>query len=114
MFHKLMHGLTGSFFQGSEGENGINLSETRGVGIRIEKLNKSFNGNHVLKDIDLEIRAGETFSIIGPSGTGKSVLLKHIIRLETPDSGEIFIDDVPIFSTKDKKVVRNYRFSMVF
>ncbi|HLO25325.1 MAG TPA: ABC transporter ATP-binding protein [Geobacteraceae bacterium] len=114
MFHKLMHGLTGSFFHGNESETGINLSETRGVGIRIEKLNKSFNGNHVLKDVDLEIRAGETFSIIGASGTGKSVLLKHIIKLETPDSGEIFIDDVPIFSTKDKTDVKNYRFSMVF
>lgn len=114
MFHKLMHGLTGSFFQGNESETRINLSETRGVGIRIEKLNKSFNGNHVLKDVDLEIRAGETFSIIGASGTGKSVLLKHIIKLETPDSGEIFIDDVPIFSTKDKTDVKNYRFSMVF
>ena len=113
-FHKLMHGLTGSFFQSSENGQGINLTETRGVGIRIEKLNKSFNGNHVLKDVDLEIRAGETFSIIGPSGTGKSVLLKHIIKLETPDSGEIFIDEAPIFSAKDKSFGRNYRFSMVF
>ncbi len=113
-FHKLMHGLTGSFFHGSESDAGINLSETRGVGIRIEKLNKSFNGNHVLKDVDLEIKAGETFSIIGPSGTGKSVLLKHIIKLETPDSGEIFIDDMPLFGAKDKTVARNYRFSMVF
>src|SRR5512136_1248979 len=109
MFHKLMHGLTGSFFQGSEGENGINLSETRGVGIRIEKLNKSFNGNHVLKDIDLEIRAGETFSIIGPSGTGKSILLRHIIGLETADSGTILIDGKPLDARP-----HHYRSSMVF
>ncbi len=115
MFHKLMHGLTGSFFHpGSEPECRINLEETRGVGIRIEKLNKSFGEHHVLKDVDLEIHPGETFSIIGPSGTGKSVLLKHIIKLETPDSGEIFIDDVPIFQEKNKSMGRDYRFSMVF
>jgi phospholipid/cholesterol/gamma-HCH transport system ATP-binding protein len=109
-----MHGLTGSFFHSGDSEPGIDLEETRGVGVKIEKLNKSYGGNHVLKDVDLEIYAGETFSIIGPSGTGKSVLLKHIIKLETPDSGEIYIDDTPIFRPKDKKVVRNYRFSMVF
>jgi phospholipid/cholesterol/gamma-HCH transport system ATP-binding protein len=114
MFHKLMHGLTGSFFHSGEHEVRINLAETRGVGIRIKKLNKSFGSNHVLKDLDLEIRAGETFSIIGPSGTGKSVLLKHIIKLETPDSGEIYIDDVPIFQTKEKILGKDYRFSMVF
>jgi phospholipid/cholesterol/gamma-HCH transport system ATP-binding protein len=113
-FHKLMHGLTGSFFYSGDSESGINLAETRGVGIRIEKLNKSYGDNHVLKDLDLEIFAGETFSIIGPSGTGKSVLLKHVIKLETPDSGEIYIDDVPVFRTKDKNVGKDYRFSMVF
>ncbi|HEY6871098.1 MAG TPA: ABC transporter ATP-binding protein [Geobacteraceae bacterium] len=114
MFHKLMHGLTGSFFHGSEPDCRVNLNETRGVGVRTEKLNKSFGDNHVLKDIDLEIHAGETFSIIGPSGTGKSVLLKHIIKLETPDSGEIYIDDTPIFQSKEKTIGRDYRFSMVF
>lgn len=114
MFHKLMHGLTGSFFHGGEPECRVNLEETRGVGIRIEKLNKYFGDNHVLKDVDLEIAAGETFSIIGPSGTGKSVLLKHIIKLETPDSGEIYIDDTPLFQPKSRAIARDYRFSMVF
>jgi phospholipid/cholesterol/gamma-HCH transport system ATP-binding protein len=113
-FHKLMHGLTGTFFHGSDSVPAINLAETRGVSIRIEKLNKSFGDNHVLKDIDLEIFPGETFSIIGPSGTGKSVLLKHIIKLETPDSGEIYIDNVPIFTRKEKTAGPDHRFSMVF
>jgi phospholipid/cholesterol/gamma-HCH transport system ATP-binding protein len=113
-FHKLMHGLAGSFFHGGDSTPAINLAETRGVGIRIEKLNKSFGANHVLKDVDLEIFPGETFSIIGPSGTGKSVLLKHIIKLETPDSGEIYIDNVPIFTNKEKLVGLDHRFSMVF
>ena len=94
MFEKLKHGLSGSFFH--QGNNlPVDLHDTRGVGIRIEKLNKYFGDNHVLKDIDLEIFPGETFSIIGPSGTGKSVLLKHIINLEAPDSGDIYIDGIP-------------------
>lgn len=114
LFNKLMHGLTGSFFNNhDESECNVNLNDTRGVGIRIVKLNKYYGENHVLRDVDLEIIAGETFSIIGPSGTGKSVLLKHIVKLETPDSGEIYIDGYPIFSG-NKGEAHNYRYSMVF
>lgn len=111
---KVMHGLTQPFFV-KKNDVGCNasLSETRGVGIRIEKLNKFFGDKHVLKDIDLEIFSGETFSIIGPSGTGKSVLLKHIIKLEEPDSGEIFIDNHPVFSPSENEPP-TYRYSMVF
>ena len=83
--------------------------QSRGVTVCIEKLNKSFGGNHVLKDVDLDVRAGETFSIIGPSGTGKSILLRHIIGLETADSGRILINGEPF-----EKLPRGYRSSMVF
>lgn len=113
VFHKLMHGLSASIFHEDNEECSVKLNETRGVEIKVEKLNKYFGTNHVLKDIELDIHAGETFSIIGPSGTGKSVLLKHIVKLETPDSGEIFIDGFPIFS-KEKSTGRDYRYSMVF
>lgn len=109
---KLTHGFTASILDG--GECRANYEDSHGVSIRIEKLNKSFDGNHVLKDIDLEIRPGETFSIIGPSGTGKSVLLKHIVRLEKPDSGKIFIDGHDIYEGAREKVERDYRYSMVF
>lgn len=111
---KMMHGLTQPLFTKHEHtESTINLHETRGVGIRIEKLNKFFGDKHVLKDIDLEIFSGETFSIIGPSGTGKSVLLKHIVKLESPDSGEVYIDNHPVFNPSDDEPP-NYRYSMVF
>jgi phospholipid/cholesterol/gamma-HCH transport system ATP-binding protein len=111
---KVMHGLTRPLFVHHEHNDcRVNLQETRGVSIRIEKLNKFFGNKHVLKDIDLEIFSGETFSIIGPSGTGKSVLLKHIVKLEQPDSGEIFIDDHPIFNPATAEPP-NYRYSMVF
>lgn len=114
MFEKLKHGLSASFFHPDNGHRPIDLLDTRGVGIRIEQLNKYFGPAHVLKDVSLEIFAGETFCIIGPSGTGKSVLLKHIVKLETPDSGEIYIDEMPIFSPSPQPAGRDYRYSMVF
>ncbi len=88
--------------------------EPRGVGVRIEHLNKSFNGSKVLKDINLDIEAGETFCIIGPSGTGKSVLLKHVVRLLDPDSGRVLIDGHDIYDDAAKGIKRNFRYSMVF
>ncbi|OHB27290.1 MAG: ABC transporter ATP-binding protein [Desulfuromonadaceae bacterium GWC2_58_13] len=91
-----------------------NYEDSRGVSLRIENLNKSFDGNHVLRGINLDIQAGETFSIIGPSGTGKSVLLKHIVKLISPDSGTIFIDGQDIFAPDADKTPKNYRYSMVF
>lgn len=86
---------------------------TTGVSVRIEHLGKSFGDHRVLNDINLDIRAGETFSIIGPSGTGKSILLRHIIRLETPDSGQIYVNELPIFFTTPPQS-HSYRSSMVF
>ncbi|HEU0265556.1 MAG TPA: ABC transporter ATP-binding protein [Geobacterales bacterium] len=110
-----MHGLAGSIFATDEGPDcRVNLRETRGVSIRIDKLNKSFGGNQVLKEIDLDIHAGETFAIIGPSGTGKSVLLKHIVKLVEPDSGQIYIDSHPIFGDQQPTTPIDYRYSMVF
>ncbi|MBM3220994.1 MAG: ABC transporter ATP-binding protein [Candidatus Rokubacteria bacterium] len=64
--------------------------------IRVEGLTKSFGGNRVLRGVDLEVPKGSITIIIGRSGGGKSVLLKHLIGLLRPDSGRIFIDDVDI------------------
>ncbi|HWI41954.1 MAG TPA: ABC transporter ATP-binding protein [Verrucomicrobiae bacterium] len=110
-FQKLRHGLVGSVF--GDHDCAIDLKETRGVGIRIDGVNKSFGDHHVLKDVDLEILPGETFSIIGPSGTGKSVLLKLMVKLETPDGGDIFIDGAPLFSA-GRQAPASFRYSMVF
>jgi phospholipid/cholesterol/gamma-HCH transport system ATP-binding protein len=112
--HKVLHGLAGSIFQSGESEACKNLRETRAVGIRIEHINKFFGDNHVLKDINLRINPGETFSIIGPSGTGKSVLLKLIVKLITPDGGQIYIDDRPVFGEVENNGANDYRYSMVF
>lgn len=114
LVQKITHGLVGYVFHADEGESGIDLRDTSPVGIRIVRINKSFGSKHVLKDVDLEIRPGETFSIIGPSGTGKSLLLKLIVKLDTPDNGEIFINDVPVFGENVGEKERDYRYSMVF
>jgi len=60
--------------------------------IRINNIHKSFLGNRVLRGVNLEIKEGETITIIGGSGCGKSVLLKHIVGLLKPEVGEIEVD----------------------
>lgn len=92
----------------------IDLSATRGVGIRIDGISKSFGEHHVLKDLSLEIFPGETFSIIGPSGSGKSLLLKMLIGLEMPDSGGISIDNQMVATAAHQSGSVSYRSSMVF
>ncbi|HUG41814.1 MAG TPA: ATP-binding cassette domain-containing protein [Longimicrobiales bacterium] len=57
---------------------------------------KSFAGEDVLRGVDLTVREGETLVLLGPSGTGKSVLLKHAIGLLTPDRGEVVVDGTSI------------------
>ncbi len=74
-------------------------------------LRKSFNGEPVLKGLNFDVARGEIFVIMGPSGSGKSVLLKHIIGLETPDEGEILIEGQPIQSPE---VMERYRLAMLF
>ncbi|MCK4906995.1 MAG: ABC transporter ATP-binding protein [Spirochaetes bacterium] len=72
------------------------------VKISIRNIKKDLGGKSVLKDVNLDIFSGETLVIIGQSGCGKSVLLKHIVGLFTPDAGEIFIDSEPITTLRGK------------
>ncbi len=62
-------------------------------GVTVDHLTKKFGHTTVLKDISLEVRPGEIFCIMGPSGSGKSVLLKHIAGLELPTSGSVRIGE---------------------
>ncbi|HOE68072.1 MAG TPA: ABC transporter ATP-binding protein [Candidatus Omnitrophota bacterium] len=66
--------------------------------IEIKNVHKWFGANHVLRGVDLEIQKGETLVIIGRSGCGKSVLLKHIIAILEPDEGDIRIDGRSMFA----------------
>jgi phospholipid/cholesterol/gamma-HCH transport system ATP-binding protein len=82
-----------------------------GVSLQVRGLRKSFDGQEVLKGIDFEVKPGEIFVIMGPSGSGKSVLLKHLIGLEPPDAGEILINGESIESPE---IADKYRLAMVF
>lgn len=81
------------------------------MSVAVRDLHKSFNGDEVLKGISFDVKPGETFVIMGPSGSGKSVLLKHIIGLEEPNSGEILIAGQSLHGSE---VLKNYRVAMVF
>jgi phospholipid/cholesterol/gamma-HCH transport system ATP-binding protein len=61
--------------------------------IHVKELYKSFGNNHVLKGISFKINHGESVAIIGKSGIGKSVLLKHLIGLIQPDAGEVWVEE---------------------
>ena len=81
------------------------------VRVEVRGLRKSYDGQLVLKGIDFTVEREEIFVIMGPSGSGKSVLLKHIIGLETPDAGEILIEGESISAPG---VMDKYRLAMVF
>jgi len=82
--------------------------------IRIEKLNKSFHNNQVLKNIDLNIYEGEVVCIIGASGSGKSTLLRCINLLEEPDSGNIYFEDQNILDSQFNLNKLRTKIGMVF
>lgn len=83
--------------------------------IELENVYKSFLGMQVLRDISVRIRTGETFVIIGMSGTGKTVTLRNISGLDEPDSGSVLIDGIQMngASAKVKKRLRS-EMGMVF
>jgi phospholipid/cholesterol/gamma-HCH transport system ATP-binding protein len=87
------------------------LTSSQAVSVQIRGLRKSYNGTPVLKGIDLSVERGEIFAIMGPSGSGKSVLLKHVIGLETPDDGDILIEGESIC---EPGVMDKHRMAMVF
>jgi len=83
--------------------------------IRAEKLHKAFGPKVVLDGVDFTVGEGESLVIVGPSGTGKSVLLKHLIGLIRPDAGKVFVDgeDVWALSDRERNGLRK-RFGMAF
>jgi len=83
--------------------------------IEVRGLNKSFGAQSILEDVSFQIDHGESVVIIGRSGGGKSVLLKHVIGLLQPDSGSVLIDGENIVGMNERTLLRVRRkFGMVF
>jgi len=83
--------------------------------IRIVDLHKAFGDNTVLRGVDLTVDTGQTMVVIGQSGSGKSVLLKHLVGLIAPDRGQVFLDGMDITRLREdelQKVTR--KVGMVF
>jgi phospholipid/cholesterol/gamma-HCH transport system ATP-binding protein len=83
--------------------------------IEVRQLKKSFGSQQILCGVDLRIESGESAVIIGRSGGGKSVLLKHLIGLLKPDAGEVWVDGENITRMTERQLLRVRRkFGMVF
>jgi phospholipid/cholesterol/gamma-HCH transport system ATP-binding protein len=83
--------------------------------IRVRGLHKSFPPQHVLRGVDLDIERGKTNIIIGGSGQGKSVLMKHLMGLLKPDAGQIWVDGVDVVPFRDQEMGKLRRkYGMVF
>ena len=72
--------------------------------IVLRGVHKRFGSQVVLDGVDLDVQEGETLALLGPSGTGKSVLLKHIIGLIRPDSGIVVVDDQDVGKLRRKEL----------
>ena len=88
-----------------------NGTTQHGVSVQVRGIRRSYGEQEVLKGIDLEVRPGKIFVIMGASGSGKSVLLRHIIGLEAPDAGEILVNGESVHSSD---VASKYRMALVF
>jgi len=73
--------------------------------VRVEGLSKRFGEHEVLRDVSLEVSPGEIFVLMGPSGSGKSVLLKHIVGLETPSAGRVTVDGLDASDPATRRAV---------
>ena len=91
---------------GNSTRNPFTQVETPAVGVSIEKLSKDFGRLKVLKDGTFSVEQGEIFVLMGPSGSGKSVLLKHIVGLEVPTSGRVTVDGKDAAAEETREQVR--------
>jgi phospholipid/cholesterol/gamma-HCH transport system ATP-binding protein len=85
------------------------------VHIRVRELRKGYDDAEVLKGVTFDIQRGQINVLIGGSGAGKSVFTRQLLRLESPDAGQIFVDDVDIVPLDDWQLVPiRKKFGMVF
>src|SRR5438445_12517019 len=83
--------------------------------IEVSHLKKNFGSHVILDDVSFRVENGESIAIIGRSGGGKSVLLKHLIALLSPDSGQVLIDGEDLCGLNERQLLRVRRkFGMLF
>lgn len=76
------------------------------VSLEVQDLSKSFGSQQVLKQVSFKVEPGEIFSIMGPSGSGKSVLLRQMAGLDRPDSGQVLINGKDVLDSRTREEVR--------
>ncbi|MSU23518.1 MAG: ATP-binding cassette domain-containing protein [Opitutus sp.] len=86
--------------------NPFTAVDTPAVGVSIEKLSKNFGSQQVLREVTFAVEPGEIFVLMGPSGSGKSVLLKHIVGLEQPTAGRVTVHGLDAAATATREQVR--------
>jgi phospholipid/cholesterol/gamma-HCH transport system ATP-binding protein len=89
----------------------MSTSDQRGVRVAARNVRKTFDQRPVLDGISLTVESGEVFVMMGASGSGKSVFLRHLIGLEHPDEGDIEINGHPVLSSE---AAQKFRLAMVF
>jgi phospholipid/cholesterol/gamma-HCH transport system ATP-binding protein len=83
--------------------------------VEVSHLRKSFGDHVVLDDVSFRVESGESVAIIGRSGGGKSVLLKHLIGLLSPDDGDVLIDGQNLCGLNERQLLKvRHKFGMVF
>lgn len=91
--------------------NASSTASVPGLAVEVRNLRKHYGAQEVLRGITFSVAPGEVLVIMGPSGSGKSVLLRHVIGLEAPDEGEIRLNGQPV---RGSDVLDRYRVAMVF
>lgn len=95
----------------SERDGRLGETPKQGLTLAVRDLRRDLGGRPVLRGLSFDVSPGEIFVMMGPSGSGKSVMLRHLIGLERPDSGEILLNGRPI---QEEGVLDEYRVAMVF
>ena len=90
------------------------MTADKNIIVKIEDLHKSYGKEEVLKGVSLDILEGEVVILVGPSGTGKSTLLRCINQLTTPDSGRVWVRDVELTDPKTNIDLARQHIGMVF
>src|SRR6185503_17275158 len=112
---RLSHLLAVQVVTASNPSSGESVRRDERWQIQVRGLHKTFGPQHVLRGVDLDIERGRTNIIIGGSGQGKSVLMKHLMGLLKSDAGQIFVDGEDVVPFSDQQMARLRRkFGMVF